>query len=65
MAADEAVLADLLADGGADGAARLVGAVAERYSVDDYTAAAVLRYNARRSAWESRVSRFVGPPVIP
>lgn len=65
VAADEAVLAGLLADGGVDGAARLVGAVAERYGVDDYTAAAVLRYNARRSAWESRVSRFVGPPINP
>lgn len=55
VAADEAVLADLLADGGVDGAARLVGTVAQRYGVDDYTASAVLRYNASTSAWDRRV----------
>lgn len=56
VAADRAVLVDLLADGGADGAARLVGAVAERYGVDDYTASAILRYNAERSFGKSNIT---------
>ncbi|MCE4265605.1 hypothetical protein [Rhodococcus globerulus] len=56
VAADQAVLVDLLADGGADGAARLVGAVAERYGVDDYTASAILRYNAERSLEKSNMT---------
>ena len=63
-AADEAVLANLLADGGVDGAARRVGAFAERYGVDDYTAAAILRYNAQRSVRKVEDDGIIGLRAI-